>query len=252
MAWVESSSARFSARHDDREAADAAQVLRTLDGVVARFEDALGTEAGDLTLVLHGTEAQLDAAAPTLPVLRRMTAPAGRRYVVGWAGEDELHVLSPRALAKRATNAQGSLELLMLTPVALLARNLLATALPGMPPPWTPRAWRRYLRWAWLLEGAAQWMSGGVPHVRPLIARRLREGPEPSFPPARADALLLGGTVFDLATREDGPDAALQLALTAPTDGPRVALERAFDGRSLRHTEAAWRSHLARDAARGH
>ena len=247
MAWVETTSARFSARHDDREAADAAQVLRTLDGVVDRFEDALGTPAGDLTLVLHGNEAQLDAAAPTVPVLRRMTHPAGRRYVVGWAGEDELHVLSPRALARRATNAEGSLELLMLTPVSLLARNLLASALPGMPPPWTARAWPRYLRWAWLLEGAAQWMSGGVPHVRPVVARRLREGPEPAFPPARADALLLGGTLFDLVTREDGPDAALELALTAPQRGARAAIERAFDGRDLRHTEAAWRSFVARD-----
>ena len=29
-------------------------------------------------------------------------------------------------------------------------------------------------------------------------------------------------------------------------DGPRGALERAFGGRAVRHTEAAWRSHLAR------
>ncbi len=209
----------------------------------------MDAQVGRLDVVLHATEAQLDAAVPLLPLLRRLTAPAGRRYLVGWAGEDELHVLSPRALAKRATNAEGSLELLMLAPVALLARRVVAAALPGMPPPWGPRAWARYGRWAWLLEGAAQHYSGQVAHVRPLVGRRLREGPEPAFPPARADATLLGGSVLDLVAREAGEPAAVALIRTAIQRGTRAALETAFDGRSLRHTESAWRAHLTRMAA---
>src|SRR5438270_480709 len=82
--------------------------------------------------------------------------------------------------------------------------------------------------------------------LRPAVARRLREGAPPAFPPARADALLLGGTVFDLLAREEGRRAAEALARGPHPDGPLRALEAAFTGRALRHTERAWRSHLAR------
>jgi hypothetical protein len=74
------------------------------------------------------------------------------------------------------------------------------------------------------------------------VARRLREGRAPSFPPGRADALLLGGTVVDLLAREEGERAVIDLLRSGPED----ALTRAFGGRGLRHTESAWRSHLAR------
>ena len=115
-----------------------------------------------------------------------------------------------------------------------------------MPPPFGPRSFARWLRWAWLLEGAAQYFSGQVRHVRPAVTRRLREGGPPAFPPGRRDAALLGGTVFDLLAREEGERACVALACGPHRDGPRGALERAFGGRAVRHTEAAWRSHLAR------
>jgi hypothetical protein len=81
--------------------------------------------------------------------------------------------------------------------------------------------------------------------VRPAIARRLREGPAPAFPPSRADALLLGGSVFDLLEREEGLRACVTLARGPHPDGPQKALEVAFP-RASRHTEAAWRAHLTR------
>jgi hypothetical protein len=72
----------------------------------------------------------------------------------------------------------------------------------------------------------------------------MREGSAPSFPPGRADALLLGGTVLDLLAREEGDRAAL----AAIREGPQRVLA-ALDGRrGGRHTAAAWRSHLARVA----
>jgi hypothetical protein len=188
----------------------------------------------------------LDAAAPALPLQRRLTAPAARRYLVGWAGERELHVLAPRLLAQRASNVEGSLELLMLAPAALLARRYVAANHPGMPPPLGPRRLLRWLRWAWLPEGAAQFFSGQVHHVRPAVTRRMREGGTPSFPPGRADAPLLGGSVFDLLAREEGERACLALACGPHRHGARHALETAFGGRSLRHTESEWRAHLER------
>jgi hypothetical protein len=243
--WTETASATFIARHDERDAADAEQVLAQLEHARERLETRLEVELGELAVVLHGSSAQLDAAQPWLPLQRRLTAPAARRYVVGWAGERELHVLSPRQLAQRASNVEGSLELLMLAPAGLLARRALAVRQPGFPPPVGPRRVARWMRHAWYVEGAAQWLSGQTRHVRPAVARRLHEGPEPEFPPGRADALLLGGSVFDLLAREEGERASITLARGPHPDGPVRALEVAFP-RALRHTERAWRSHLAR------
>jgi hypothetical protein len=104
----------------------------------------------------------------------------------------------------------------------------------------------RYARWAWLVEGAAQWLSGQTAHARPAVIRRLREGPAPSFPPSLRDATLLGGSVLELLAREEGPRAVARLLAKLHPDGPIAALEQAFPGRALAHTEAAWRTALNR------
>lgn len=240
--WQETASETFTARHDARDSADAEHVLRALEAARPRLERTLGAAVGQLDVVMHGTEAQLDAAAPLLPLLRRLSAPVARRYVVGWAGEHELHVMAPRVLAKRASNVEGSLELLMLAPTALLARRVVAEANPALHPRLGPRMLARYTRSAWLLEGAAQYFSGQVDHARPAIAVRLRERPEPAFPPGRADAILLGGSVFDLLAREEGEAAAVALARG------EHGLKQAFHDRPVRHTEPTWRAHLQRMA----
>ena len=118
MGWTETASETFVARHDERDAADAERVLAQLEYGRERLERQLEIALGELAVVLHGSPAQLDAAQPWLALQRRLTAPAARRYVVGWAGERELHVLSPRLLAQRASNVEGSLEMLMLAPSA--------------------------------------------------------------------------------------------------------------------------------------
>src|SRR4051812_10663836 len=245
MAWVDTASETFVARHDDRDADDADRVLAQLEFARGRLEERFDSRPGELAVVLHSSVAQLDAAQPWLPIARRFTAPAARRYVVGVAGQRELHVLCPRQLAHRASNVEGSLEMLMLAPSALLPRRYVADSHPKLPPPVTPRRLARWNRWAWLVEGAAQWLSGQTRHVRPAVARRLREGPPPSFPPSRADALLLGGTVFDLLAREEGERAGVTLARGPHPDAPVKALEIALP-RALRHTEGAWRSRLER------
>jgi hypothetical protein len=242
--WVETASDTFVARHDERDAPDAARVLGQLEHARERLESRLEVELGELAVVLHGSPAQLDAAQPWLPLQRRMTDPAARRYLVGWAGERELHVLAPRLLAQRASNVEGSLEMLMLAPAGLLARRAVAVRQPGFPPPAGPLRLSRWLRHAWYAEGAAQWLSGQTSHVRPAVARRLREGSPPSFPPGRADALLLGGTVIDLLAREEGD----RTALAAIRDGPQHVLGALGGSRGERHTAAAWRSHLTRVA----
>lgn len=246
MAWDETRSPRFVARHDARDEADAAIVLAQLEATATDLERRLDVHFADFGVVLHGSVAALDAAQPWLPLARRLVAPAARRYVVGWPSERELHVLAPRVLAHRASNVEGSLESLMLSPSALLVRRALAAGHPGLPPPLHPRRLARWGTWAWLVEGGAQWLSGQSRHLRPAVARRLREGRSPAFPPARPDALLLGGSVFELLQAELGREACLTLARGPHPDGPLAALETAFPGRALRHTEAAWRSFIAR------
>jgi hypothetical protein len=205
----------------------------------------------EMTVVLHRSAASLWLARPTVPLAWFATAPAARRYLAGWAGRHELHVLDPAALEGRASSVPGSREMLELTAPALYARRAIAESNKDLPRPGTPGRLRAELRWAWLLDGAARWFAGQTEHARPAIARRLREGGRPSFPPGPRDALLLGGTVIDLLAREQGEREAAAFACRLDRRGARPALADAFDGRSVVRTEEAWRLHLRRIAAAG-
>jgi hypothetical protein len=249
MTWVESSSPSFHARHESTDADDAARVLERLEHAREALEGVFPRTVGDLTIVLHGSPTQLAIAQPYLPLLQRLTAPSGRRYLVGWFGAREIHVLAPRVLDRRASNVPGSRELLALAPAALYAATVVGANNPDLPPPFRPGSFTRYVRWAWLAQGAASYFAGQVAHVRPAVNRRLREGPTPSFPPALGDAPVLGGTVFDLLARQEGEQAAARLASRLHPDGAEAALVKAFHGRPLEAIEGAWRAHLSRLAS---
>jgi hypothetical protein len=228
-------------------------VLRLLEDTRARLSERFpALPEGEVAVVLHETALQLDLAQPVLPLVRRLTTPASRRYLTGWFGSDGIHCLAPETLEERASAVEGSRQMLLLTPAALYTRLVLAASNPCLAPPWRPARLRRELRWAWLTWGAAQYFSRQTAQARPAIRRRLRDGAPPAFPPAVRDAHLLGGTLIDLLVREEGEMAAVTLAVEAGAGGstPAEALERAFHGRSLRHTEGTWRAHLARLAGR--
>ena len=244
MSWLETESAHFTARHDEQDSGDAVQVLELLEAARERVAPKFPARPDEpVDVVLHGALAQLHAAQPLLPLITRLTTPASRRYLAGWPAAGTIHVLTPRLLAERASGVEGSREMLLLTPAALYVRLVAAASNPRL------RVGRRDLRWGWLGWGVAQHFSGQTARARPAIVRRLREGPPPEFPPAPRDAHLLGGTVVDLLAREEGERAAVDLA-TGDLRSPREALERAFDGRPLRHTEGTWRGHLTRLAGR--
>jgi len=246
MAWVESTSASFRARHDSDDAHDARRVLDSLEIVRGRLEDLFPRPPAEITVVLHRSVASLMLTNPALPLLWLSTAPAARRYVAGWAGGGEVHVLAPAVLRARASNVPGSREMLSLSAAVLYTRRVIAENNRDLQGLMTAIRLRRELRWDWLLEGAARWFSGQTGHARPAIARRLREGGTPSFPPGLRDATLLGGTVIDLLSREHGEGAAARFCTRLHPQGARSALTKAFGGRSLADTERAWRSHLAR------
>ena len=249
MTWVESASPSFRARHDSVHRDDAAHVLHSLELARRDLAEYFPIDMAGLTVVLHASTASLWAARPLLPVAWVTTAPASRRYLAGWAGSNELHLLAPAALRARGSNVPGSREMLELTAAALYARRVIAESNQDLPRRLGPRRVAAELRWAWLLEGAGRWFSGQSEHARPAIARRLREGGRPSFPPGLRDAPLLGASVIDLLARQEGERAAAQFVTRLDPQGARAALQKAFNNKPLVHIEGDWRSHLARLAS---
>src|SRR5215475_1426992 len=213
-----------------------------------RLEDRFALVPGDVTVVVHTNPLWLTAAHPFLPAARWSAAPAGRRYLAGWAMATELHVLNDPHMERRAAG-EDSREALRGTAERLYAQLVIAANNPALPPSWTPTRFARYLQWAWLVEGGAQYFARQVGLYRAAVLLRLRKGGRVSFPASRRDAVILGGTIFDLLENERGPEACERLVDGLLPGGPAVTLEDAFDAR-FRDIEAAWRDYL-REMVRG-
>lgn len=244
MSWTETQSASFTIRHESADADAAMETLDRLEEFRTRLEDLFEVTPGDIAIVLHPRPWALALAHPYLPLARLAAAPASRRYMAGWFSRREIHVLAPEALEERASAVAGSREALDLSPLHEYAHLVVGANNRALPPPFTPASFARYLRWAWLCEGAATYLSGQAPHLRPAIARRLREGPEPSFPPSARDGPLLGGTVYAVLEEAAGVEACVTLASRLDPGGPTAAVERVF-ARPSREVERDWREHLA-------
>ena len=244
MAWTETASLSFVARHESAQATAAQAVLDDLERFRAELERIFERVPGEISVVIHPRPAMLALAAPWLPLARMVSAPAGRRYFAGWFAQREIHMLATEALERRASSVPGSREALTRTPRHEYSHLVLAANNPSMPPPFTPAGFRRYVRNAWVCEGAAVHFAGQVPHLRAAVARRLREGGRPRFPPAARDSFVLGGTVFGLLERELGATACVSLA-TAPLGSPGTELVEAAFGRSPSAVERSWTDYLA-------
>jgi hypothetical protein len=249
VAWVESASPSFRARHESTHADEVDGVLYSLERTREYLAQYFPHTVDGMSVVFHSSVASLSAACPMVPLTWVAAAPAARRYIAGWSGRTELHVVRPDVLEDRGSTVPGSREMLAATPSVLYARRVIIENNPDVPLRMTPRRARAELRWAWLIEGAARWFGGQTAHARPAIARRLREGRRPSFPPGVRDAPLLGGTLVDLVVRERDEQAAARLACRLHPQGRRAALRATFRGESSAAIEAAWREHLARMAA---
>jgi hypothetical protein len=246
MPWVETASLSFTARHEAAQAADAEAVLEALEQHRRRLEQLFPRLPAGVTVVLHDSAIQLALAQPYLPLARRLASPAARRYMAGWFSQDEVHTLAPVVL-RRAAAGQDSLEALLRTPLRAYTLLVVGVNNPVLPPPFRPHSMVRMLRQAWLPEGAAQFFSGQVPHLRPAVAVRLRAGPLP-FPPRRRDAGIVAGALFDLLARERGEHACARLARQPLYSGAAAALEAAFD-QPAAEVGQRWRSHLERLAS---
>ncbi len=242
--WEETRSASFVARHAAGDAHHAEDLLADLEGFRDELAQSFETLPSEVAVIIHERSPALSLAQPWLPIARLAAAPASRRYMAGWFSSGELHVLSPTALERRAAAIEGSVEALLLSPLHEYAHLAIGTNSTRLPPPFSPRRFRHYLRWAWLCEGAATHLAGQTRYLRAAISRRLREGERPAFPPSPRDAPLLGATVFLLLEREAGREACLSLALTHAADA-RGAIAAAF-GRHPTEVEHDWRALLDR------
>ena len=171
MAWVETDSLSFSARHESEDADAAVAILERLEELRTRLDAVFESTPGEVSVVIHSRPWALALAHPWLPVARLLAAPAARRYMAGWFSTDEIHVLAPAALAERASRVEGSREALMLSPLHEYAHLVVGANNDELPPPFTTRTFARYVRWAWLCEGAATHFSGQGRHLRAAIAR---------------------------------------------------------------------------------
>jgi hypothetical protein len=242
VTWIETDSLSFTARHDDADLACAHRVLDALEDLRLRLEDRFDEVPGGVTVILHDNPAWLSMAHPLLPAVRWSAAPAARRYLAGWPMASEIHTLNDDWMERRS-GGEDSLRALRGTAERMYCQIVLAANNEELPPMWTPRRFLTYLRWAWLVEGAAQYFTSQTSLYRAAVITRLREGERPAFPPSRRDALILGGTIFDLLDRHAGPDACARMVSRLHREGPRGNLELAFDAR-MREIERAWRTHL--------
>jgi hypothetical protein len=245
VAWAETPSLSFTARHETGQADDALAVLESLESHRARLEELFPRVPGNVTVVLHDSWIQLAFAQPYLPLARRLASPAARRYMAGWYSRDEVHALAPAAL-RASAGGQASLEALLLTPQRAYTMLVVGVNNALLPPPFRPRAFSVLLRTPWLLEGAAQFFAGQVPLLRAAIAVRIRQG-RVEFPPGIRDAPLLAGALFDLLARERDVGACVRLA-RQPARDMVGALESAFDLPSA-EIGSMWRSNLERLSA---
>ena len=244
MAWVQTESLSFTARHDEADAAAAQDLLQDLETFRAELAELFPRTPGDMAVIIHPRPWALSVAQPWLPLARLAASPASRRYMAGWFGRREIHVLAPDALEERASPVEGSRSALMLSPLHEYAHVAIALNNPALPPPFNPGSFARYLRWAWLVEGAAAQLSGQTPHLRGAVARRLREGGAPTFPPSARDAPLLGGTLLEMLEIERGAEAVARATGQLGPGDARDAVERAFGRRAL-EVERDWRERLA-------
>jgi hypothetical protein len=248
MAWVETESLSFVARHESKDEDCAQRTLDRLEDLRLRLEERFELAPGGITVIVHPTPVWLAAAHPFLPAARWAAAPAGRRYLAGWAMATELHILNDEYTDRRAAG-EDSRRALRGTADRLYVQIVLGVNNARLPPPWGPRRFARYLQWTWLIEGAAQYFAGQVPLFRAAVVRRMREGGPPTFPPSPRDAIILGGTIFDLLERQAGAEACELLVSRLRKDGAQGNLELAFDA-PIDEIERAWLRHLRETGSR--
>ena len=202
MSWTESASSSFACRHSSAAPATP-RVFSTCSSARANGSPrASRSSTTEITVVLHDSPHALALSNPLLPAIWGLTAKPARRYVAGWVGRHELHVLSPRALRERASRVSGSFEMLALAP-GIAVRQARDRGVPtascsgrGCP----SRSGRSCAGpgW-WRAPHAGSPARAGT--ARSVVGQYLRAGHRPQFPPSARDAPLLAAELDRIAGR---------------------------------------------------
>lgn len=246
MSWVESSSPSFQCRHSSACQDDAAGVLGLLERTRERLARHYPRTTEELTVILHDSPASLALSNPMMGLLWSTTERTSRRYVTGWTGSREMHVLSPRALRDRASGVAGSYEMLALSPASLYVRRVILECNHDARHSRIPGRGILDIRWSWLLEGASRWFSGESGHGRAVVGYRMRHHARPHFPPTIRNAPLLAPSLIELLAQHRNEAAVAQLTTRLHRHGPHAALTKAFGSRTLASVESDWRGELRR------
>ena len=138
MAWVETTSLSFAARHESDQTEAAERVLYELEAFRNSLADLFDRTPGDVAVIIHPRPVMLALAHPWLPLARLAAAPASRRYFAGWFASNEIHALARPALERRSSGVEGSAEALLLTPQHEYSHLVIGQENPDLPPPFTP------------------------------------------------------------------------------------------------------------------
>ena len=244
MAWIETESLSFVARHEAEDSDSAQRTLDALEDLRLRLEERFDEAPGEITVIVHPTPG-LARRRPPVPSRRSPGGGPGRDGATwpGWAMASELHVLNDDYLDRRAAG-EDSLAALRGTAERLYVQIVVGANNDRLPPPWGPRRFLRYLRWTWLIEGAAQYYAGQVAavprrrqHAACATARRPRSRPRLA---TRSSSAARSSTCSS-ASAARTPATCSPRASVATAHGG--SLELAFDAR-FRDIERAWRDYL--------
>ena len=160
----------------------------------------------------------------------------------------ELHILNDEYTDRRAAG-EDSLAALRGTAERLYAQIVIAANNDRLPPPWGPRRFARYVRWAWLIEGGAQYFAGQTSLFRAAVNTRMRQGAPPAVPALGARRDHPRRHRLRPARARARPRRLRDPRLAPAPRGPERAIELAFDAR-FRDVESEWRRYLREDLPR--
>ncbi len=136
--------------------------------------------------------------------------------------------------------------MLALTPASLYARWVIAAGNRELQAAGaTQRLWLGQ-HWAWLLEGAARWLSGETGYSRSVVGSYMRDARRPHFPTARRGRADPGRTLIELLAERRGEAGVARLVGRLHSGGAQTALRIAFGEEALMNVEMEWRSRLRR------
>ncbi|WDT93129.1 hypothetical protein JDY09_06980 [Thermoleophilum album] len=221
MAWTESYSASFSARHERAETDSAQRTLDDLERFRLELAELGFRTPGEIAIVFHPNELSLLAAQPALAAWRAAQTRHARRYLAGWAASGELHLLAAPALRRRAAATPLSERALRATARRLYVQAAAAASGWPLPPPLTATSGGALRRLGWLFEGPAAVLAGQSDGLLAALASRLRDGPFDALPPSTRDAYLGGFALCATLEEQRGRAAVASLVLAACRSEPR-------------------------------